>query len=314
MKYFKLYFAYLLILSGLILNSSCLLAPKTINSNSDLVFVGCTPGDELIKSMLSIPSGTKVDFIRWELNLKITSENQQTFVLNIEFGESQPNTLGFIQGGHKKTLEGQFFISKYKHGNNSEEIYRLKSNLNSQEILMVKLNNNLFHLLTPQNQLIVGNGGWSYTLNNKEPVKNYYLPTLTTSSSFSNDSDLQVVYDGRTPCQDFAIEHNMNVSQSCFKLKWKLILNRDSVNHKPTTYSIRKVVNNEPIDLFGKWTIIKGTLSNPNVVIYQLDPDITEKTISLLKGDENILFFLYKDKQLFVGNSDFSYTLNRSKK
>lgn len=30
-----------------------------------------------------------------------------------------------------------------------------------------------------------------------------------------------------------------------------------------------------------------------------------------MKGDDNVLFFLDKDRNLLVGNSDFSYTLNR---
>ena len=64
----------------------------------------------------------------------------------------------------------------------------------------------------------------------------------------------------------------------------------------------------------GKWTIIKGIQSNPKAVIYQLDPDKPEQSISLLLGDENVAFFLHKDNQLFTGNEDFSYTLNKRQK
>jgi hypothetical protein len=282
------------------LNVSC---SSQIEVNSEnLILVGSTPGDLLIKTQLGIDSTTKIDFIRWDL--KFAKSN--TFVLNIKFGKNQPNTLGFVAGGQSKDFHGTFTISK----NKNNEIYHLKAN--GLKLSIVRLNDNLFHFLTEQNNLMVGNGGWSYTLNNKNPAKgNTVLPSLSSSNNSINDRLVEVIYDGRTPCQEFAIEHQMNVSQSCFKLKWKLTLNRDPVNFNPTTYAIRKVVDNAPRDIIGSWTIVKGTPSNPEAIIYQLNPDKPNQTISMLVGDENILFFLDKDKNLFIGNDDFSFTLNK---
>lgn len=119
------------------------------------------------------------------------------------------------------------------------------------------------------------------------------------------------IYDGRTPCQDYAAEHQLNVTADCFKLKWRLILNRDAITHKPTTYTIRKVVDNIPQDVSGNWRIIKGIKENPNAIIYQLDPEYPQNSICLLAGDDHVLFFLDKKYRLHAGNGDFSYTLNR---
>jgi hypothetical protein len=127
-------------------------------------------------------------------------------VLNIVYGESQPNTLGFKEGGQKKSYQGEYHITK----ESNNEIYHLKSSGFQTEIAMIKLNANIFHLLTPQKQLMIGNGGWSYTLNNKTPDKEKFpLPTLTNSASILKDTSLQVIYDGRTPCQEFAKENNL---------------------------------------------------------------------------------------------------------
>ncbi|HSR17878.1 MAG TPA: hypothetical protein VLM39_07270, partial [Ignavibacteriaceae bacterium] len=82
-------------------------------------------------------------------------------------------------------------------------------------------------------------------------------------------------------------------------------------NYLPTTYTIRKVVDNEPRDASGKWTIIKGTAKNPNVIIYKIEPEKPDESISFLVGDDNVLFFLNKKNELFVGNEDFSFTLNK---
>lgn len=281
------------------LNGSCSWA------SDKSLFVGCTPGDNLIKTQLGIPKGTIIDFIKWELTFD--NLNGNTFVLDIIYGESQPNTLGFKEGGQKKSYKGEYRIFK----NNNNEIYQLKSIEFPKEIEIIKLNANVFHLLTPQKQLMIGNGGWSYTLNNKTPDENNYsLPTLTNSITVLRDTSLQVIYDGRTPCQDFATENKLTVTQSCFKLKWKLILNKDPKTLQPTTYALRRT-NSRESDITGNWTIIKGTTSNPDAIIFQLDPDKPNQTISLFVGDENVLFFLHRDENLFIGNDNFSFTLNR---
>ena len=217
------------------LNSFCSCASNTGAHMGKYYFVGCTPGDDLIKSQLSIPNEAIIDFIKWDLTMD--SLNQNSFVLNIVYGESQPNTLGFKEGGQTKLYQGEYHISK----NSNYEIYHLKSSGFQTEIAMVKLNSNIFHLLTPQKQLMIGNGGWSYTLNKKTPDKNKYpLPNLKNSANMLRDTSVQVIYDGRTPCQDFAEENNLTVNQSCFKLKWKLILNKDPKTLQPTTYTLKR--------------------------------------------------------------------------
>lgn len=284
---------------------------KTKNLSSDINLVASTPGDEQIKSLLAIPPDTKVDFIRWNLILTNTKSNKKTFTLNINYGEAQPNTLGFKNDGEKKSIEGKYNIFNDK-GSVNGEVYHLKSTKLSTEILMIKLSDNIFHLLTPQKHLMIGNGGWSYTLNRKEPlaIVSAGLPALTMLSDLPKDTATQIIYEGRTPCLDIAKEKKITVVPDCFKLKWKLILSKDPKTLQPTTYTLKRTGHRQS-DITGKWTIIKAITSNPNVVIYQLDPDKPEQSISLLLGDENVAFFLHKDNELFIGNENFSYTLNR---
>jgi len=295
----KTFFRNTLLLLCVLLSASC----SATSTTSEIILIGSTPADEFVKTMLTIPAETKVDFIRWNLRL----DDKNSFVLDIAYAESQPNTLDFKGGGEKLTIKGTFTVSE---GNNFKEVYHLKSSSLPTEIPLVKLNENLFHLLTPQNQLILGNGGWSYSLNRKNPID---TDEILISSTISDDKSLQLVFDGRTPCQEIAVEHpEMNASQSCFKLKWRLILNRDTVTYLPTTYTIRKVVDNKlRDDVSGKWTIIKGTVTNPDVIIYKIELDKSAESISFLVGDENVLFFLDKNNEPFIGNEDFSFTMNK---
>jgi hypothetical protein len=284
---------------------------QTHSRKMPAVFVGSTPCDSLIKTLLQIPLGTPCDFIRWELTLNGDS-NANSFRLHIIYGEAQPNTLGFKGGGQKGSFKGTYTVFRNNRDMPKGEIFRLETEKPANTISFLKLDENLVHLLTPSGKLMIGNGGWSYTLNRKEPVNTSpLLPSLTASSASLNDTLPQLIFDGRTPCQTFAAEHQMNVSPSCFKLKWRLVLNRDPVSHEPTTYTIRKVIDNVPRDVVGRWTIIRGIQSSPDAVIYQLDPDKPAESISLLVGDENVLFFINRNHTLYVGNSDFSFTLNK---
>jgi hypothetical protein len=275
------------------------------NTTSEMILVGSTPGDDIIKSMLSIPAGTKIDFVKWSLKL----DNNKAFVLDINFGESQPNTLGFKNGCEKRTVKGTFTVSKNEGNSNFKEVYHLKSESLPERISLVKLNENVFHLLTPQNQLMIGNGGWSYSLNRNNPVNS---GKVLISSAISNQKSLQLSFEGRTPCQEIVAQYpEMNAEQSCFKLKWMLILNRDSVTHQPATCTIRNIVNNEPRNITGKWEIINGTETNRRVVIFKIDVDDLAEPILFLAGDENVLFFLDKNMDPIIGNKDFSFTLNK---
>lgn len=117
-------------------------------------------------------------------------------------------------------------------------------------------------------------------------------------------------FDGRTPCQTLARQLKAQVRPECNKVKWRLILYQDPVTHAPTTFTLSGMVYRNP-PRTGKWTIRQGTKTDPAATIYQLDPDKPEESLSLLKADDNLLFFLDKDGNPLVGNMLFSYTLNR---
>jgi hypothetical protein len=307
MKYKKSHLIKTFLAVCVLFASSCAAAGTANALFSQTVLVGSTPGDALIKSLLAIKAKRQVDFIRWDLVLNQSENNSGTYALNIVFGEAQPNTLGF-KDDERLSLEGIYTISK----NQNREIYELKNEKTETVIALAKLNENLFHLLTPERKLMVGNGGWSYTLNRKDSTADSSPAYSSWTISLPDDSAEQVIFDGRTPCLDFARQYNLKVENDCIKLKWRLTLFRDSRTNAPTTYTLQTTLN-RPETTRGTWAIIKGVKTNPEAIIYQLDPDSPDKSISFLVGDENVLFLLDRKNQLFTGNSDFSFTLNRKK-
>ncbi|HKH62780.1 MAG TPA: hypothetical protein VKA49_18185 [Flavitalea sp.] len=119
------------------------------------------------------------------------------------------------------------------------------------------------------------------------------------------------VFEGRPPCQEIARQLKVNVNQDCNKLKWRLFLFQDNKG-QPTTYLLFGSFYREE-SREGKWKISKGSKTDPDAIVYELDSGQPGKTFYLLKGDDNVIFILDENKALRVGNEDFSYTLNRVK-
>jgi len=46
--------------------------------------------------------------------------------------------------------------------------------------------------------------------------------------------------------------------------------------------------------------------------VYQLAATPQQSPLLLMKGDDNVLFFLSQKREPLVGHSEFSYTLNRA--
>ncbi|HLF35330.1 MAG TPA: hypothetical protein VI583_13890, partial [Cyclobacteriaceae bacterium] len=193
------------------------LADKKPLTSPEFVLTASTPGDSLILSMLNIDITTKVDFIRWELLLTDNHSGTDSFSLHINYGIGQPNTLGFINGGQQASLHGSFSILL----KNGAEIFWFTGFNPAITFSLIKINENLYHLLTPELKLMVGNGGWSYTLNRKEPKVDKIQPS-TVFSSESGIAFSKLIYAGRAPCNKLADLYDLGVSRECIKLKWKL--------------------------------------------------------------------------------------------
>ena len=281
--------------------ASC--AGVNVTASVKTVVLGSTPGDPSVKSMLSIPADKPIDFIRWELTLSEQKNNAGSFSLNLTFGEGKPNTSGFKGGGEKLSVNGSY--KARLHRNNL--VYDLEGEHRGVRFSLVRLNTDMFHLLSPANELMVGNGGWSYTLAREKTseAKTDDLPMWFDGSR--SVAANEVVFDGRTPCREFAVAYNMSAGLECHKLKWKLTLYRDPETKQPTVYKLQhSLIDHKVVE--GKWAELQGT-SRPT--IYKLDPNRSEGSVSFLVGDYNVLFLLDRNMRLLVGNEHFAYTLNR---
>ena len=256
-------------------------------SGKDRIFTGSTPADPVVRSFLGIPISDSVDFIRWKL---IFQDDQ--YKLSCNYGVGKPNTNGFVNGGTKVEITG----SLKKEKNNYHLHYGNKT------LLVAELNEDLLHLLNSSYQLLVGNGGWSYTLNNVTPL-HLEKVSLTSTPTIFKDS---MAFQGRTPCQVPGI---IAPGSECYKLKWYIVLYASPEKNKPGKYKVLGTPWRKEGGIIGNWTAITGKNGR---TIYQLNDENGKGFLYLLKLDEQILVFTDANGKLLVGDEDFSYTINRT--
>jgi hypothetical protein len=255
-------------------------------SGKEKTYTGSTPADSVTRSFLGIPLSDPVDFIRWKF---ILFENNW-YELRCNYGIGKANTNGFVNGGTTVELRGETRKEK--------NYYQFQNG--TKKLKAVELNEDLLHLLSADNSLLVGNGGWSYTLNNITP-SNTSQVTIATEPTILKDS---MAFEGRTPCN---VPGVVAPGSLCYKLKWYIVLYANAQMNKPSRYKVLGTQWRKEGGRTGTWKIIAGQNGRTT---YQLNDDKGNGFLYLLKLDEHILVFTDAQGKLLVGNEDFSYTLN----
>ncbi len=245
-------------------------------------FTGSTPAGAVVRQFLDLSIKDSIDFIRWRLTAGTSG-----YSLNCNFGIGKPNTNGFINGGNTVSLNGRLL----REGN------RITLRNGERQLRLVEIHSNLLHPLDTEGNLIVGNGGWSYTLCNEAPE----LSTRLNITSAPVGLPATQTFEGRTPCG------GIYPFQPCYKLKWLITLHADPSTGQPTACEIWGTGFRAHEPAKGTWRLER----DEDRITYVLKHPGPGGDLYLLKLDENILVFTDASGNLLVGNEDFSYTLNR---
>jgi hypothetical protein len=280
----------------------------------DEQFVGSTPCDALAREFLRIPNDAPCERVQWQLKLHPSDvEERATYTLVITYGMQETNGPGFFQGGTRTEITGQW---RTKVGNPDRTVYQLQATAPDRSLSLVKIDENLFHLLTQDGQLMVGNDSWSFTLNRMPTGMRRFarvapLRLDATTVAKADGSKFLARFVGRTPCSEISDQIGASVPDQCFKIKWDVTLFQDETTGAAGTYRIDSTLYRGSPRL-GRWKILNGTENHPNGVIYELESASGHGAIRLFQADDNIMFFVGQNGRLMVGNADFSYALNRA--
>jgi hypothetical protein len=283
------------------------------------VFEGITPCSNLTRPLPQIPQDTDCELMAWKIVFYQDSVTgaPTTYILESAYGISQANTTSPAGGGTAISMEGTWAIANGIKTDPDAEVYQLYTEDAQVAVSFVKISEDILHVLNQEKTLMLGNAAWSYTLNRtdyqipapgNEPVSSGPESTRPPIPEMPAGSSVVGVFEGRLPCHEVVFDVlNVAPFPGCLKLKSRLTLYQNQATGAPSTYlymgtsTIRE----------GTWTIIQSPESGPDAVIYQLDLDGTQESVSFLKVDENHLFLLDRTLNLLAGNAQFSYTLSR---
>lgn len=247
-------------------------------------YTASTPADTVVRKFLGISLQDSVDFIRWQLNMQ-----PDRYTLNCNYGISKPNTNGFMDGGKTINVSGKWD----KEG----DLYLLHNG--DRALQIAELNTDLLHIKDNRG-LLIGNGGWSYTLNNVAPVNTDELNVIATSNELRDS----MAFQGRTPCNVPGVIPDGAV---CYKIKWYIMLYVDATKPGAGTYKILATNWRKHGGKTGKWQAKKGKGGR---ITYELYAEQEAPFIYLVKASDNVLVFCDAAGKLLIGNKDFSYTMN----
>jgi hypothetical protein len=162
MKQLKIFFRLFLI-SCLASLGSCAQNPAKELSLQPEIFVGSTPCDSLIRSQLGITANMNCEFIKWQLTMY--SPKEGLFELLVTYGQSKPNTNGFINGGLKIETKGKYSITPGFNENPKATFLTLLPDRLNSPLYLIVMDENILHFTDSNHHLLIGNGGWGYVMN-----------------------------------------------------------------------------------------------------------------------------------------------------
>lgn len=150
-------------------------------------------------------------------------------------------------------------------------------------------------------------------------------------STTGKESVVLAIFAGTTPCSNVIRPLHKIPGESdcellecrCAMVEWKLTLYMNPVTKEPTDYKLSSInrfivkgtnMYSQPgtkAESEGKYTIVRGSKTNPNAILYRLNPGKDGISIDFLKLSDNLLHILDHDGNLMIGNESWSYTLNR---
>lgn len=273
------------------------------------IFEGTTPAGEVPTQRLGLAHRRGLESLRWRVALYDNSHNgaADRYEIQVVPTTARGRATGavMLRGRWRRSPSGQ---------SGAATVYEL-----SESLRFVTVGPDLLQFLNPDGTMMVGDGGWSYTLS--RVGRHTPGDSLHSRSSSAPDVSYPIgplavgpgvfgVFEGRTPCEGVARALELEIRTGCFKVKWRVTLYRDPTTHAPTTYVVEG-------SLFprgareGLWTVVPGAPGIAPAIVFRLEPRHRGAPILLGSGDPHVLFLSHHDLTPMVGNADFAYTLNR---
>ncbi len=242
---------------------------------SVISFVSCTTCPQDIRGFLNIPANARCDMVKWRFEIS----DDGSYTLNTQWG--------YYVNNRTFTYTGALVDSRGTYDIRDKRFYTLKSERGSLSLL--KLNENMFHLLDKNNKISQGGEGYANILNREKPVIDKTIDFVATKNE-----DKDFVLTGRTPLKPFDKELPIADSEDHDKIKWMIKFHADG------TVEVREILEHVR-DWKGTWTIENN--------IYKLN--FEGRKLSLARLSDDVYIFVSQNGGLITGNHEFGSALIR---
>ena len=290
--------------------------PVAPSHQSGTTFVGTTPCGDAVRAFVGgMQAGARCHAIRWELALG-TAEDPNRWRLTAVYGVPPATNPNAMVDGPTVTKQGTLTGSSVQRLGAASTVFRLTSDAGSS-IAFARIGGDLVNLARDDGSLVPGTTAYSYTLTRADRVEPPVVEISRaaegsyTLSPKETGSQVFGIFGGRSPCAGVARELKLTDAEGCVRVKWRVTLLKDPRTNEPTTYKVDNSLNRGR-SWTGAWRIVRGAPGFPDATVYQLDAEASHGPILLLGGDDNLVLFLDRQRQLLPGTADLSYTLSRS--
>lgn len=131
------------------------------------IFVASTPCTAGTRPLPGMRLTGKCELIKWKLQIfgMAGSNSTRTYILDCDYGIAKQGTRGLVNGGTHLHREGKWAIQTGMPGNSTAVVFCVDPDKPKESVYLLKLSDELLHLLDSDRQLMTGTAAWSYTLN-----------------------------------------------------------------------------------------------------------------------------------------------------
>jgi len=268
------------------------------------IFVGVTPCGMPIREFLDIPAKSECDSVRWDLwPARGVNGHPDKLVVTVEYG---------ADGKLPKRLkrEGRWAITQGTPEHPDGAVLWVE--LSGREMALWRVGPHTVHFLDQDRELLVGNSRRGYTLATAFSEKPRPGPGMTLMFTPAPEASGPAVFGtfvGRTPC-GLSQVLNIPVPAICEKLDWRITLFQDPQTLALTNYRIEGgLFQNTPRE--GVITQQVSTSFNRDASVLKLEAAPGEQPVYIMRGDDNVFFFVDRTGKLGVGDRESGYVLYR---
>jgi hypothetical protein len=268
------------------------------------IFVGITPCADPIREFLRISAKTDCEIVRWDLwpGLGANGHPDRLHV-TAEYG---------LEGQPLKRIErdGKWAVDQGTPEHPDSAVLWLE--LKGRELLLWRAGPHTVHFLDADRNLLVGNSRRGYTLATAFSGKPRPgpAPALTfTPLPLTDGPTVFGTFEGRTPC-GLSQVLGISVPAACDKLDWRVTLFQDPQTLALTNYRLEgSLFQAAPRE--GAISHQVSTAFNRDASVLRLAGAPGEQPVYLMRGDDNVFFFVDRSGDLGVGDRESGYVLYR---